>query len=96
MKKKKKAAPDTFSFKDLPEEEKQVVVDEIYERWQDMVFMNAKDQIREVFSDRVSLPDTLFSYDDLCITLKLNLVIGDITQVLGRHRRNKLKTGGGK
>jgi len=54
-----------------------------------MVFMNAKGRIREVFN-RVSVPSTLNTDDELFLSLQLHIVVGDIVQVLGRHRREKL------
>jgi len=80
---------DQFTFSALPEEEKDVVVNEIYERWKDIVYMNAKGRIRETFERSVSVPSTLTTDDDLYLSIRLHLVVGDIVQVLGRYRREK-------
>ena len=95
MKKNKKKTPavvdeeNRFTFSALPEEEKDVVVNEIYERWKDIVYMNAKGRIRETFERSVSVPSRLTTDDDLYLSIRLHLVVGDIVQVLGRYRREK-------
>ena len=80
---------DEFVFSELPEEEKQVVVNEIYERWKDVVYMNAKKCIRKIFEESVSVPSTLTTGDEINLGVHLHLVVGDIVQVLGRYRRKK-------
>ncbi len=89
---------DKFVFVELPEEEKVVVVEEIFERWKDMVYMNAKGRIRQVFERGVNVPSTLYTEDEINLSICLCLVVGDIVQVLGRYRRKKsgVQTGCGK
>ena len=78
----------TFSFSALSEQEKEFVINEIYERWKDMVYMNAKDHIRDIFEHRPVLR-VISTADQINLSLNINLVVGDIIQLLGRYRRKK-------
>jgi len=66
-----------------------VVVEEVFERWKDLVYMNAKEHIRKVFERSVIVPGTLHTKDEINLGVHLHLVVGDIIQVLGRYRRLK-------
>ena len=83
---KKDDTSEKLTFSLLPKEEKEVVINEIYERWKDIVYMNAKDHIRDIFEHRKSF-STICTTDKIQLSVDINLVVGDIIQVLGRYRR---------
>lgn len=83
--------PGEFVFSELPEEEKEIVINEIYERWKDVVYMNAKQHIREIFEEPKAF-SVLSTDDEIKVSLYLHLCVGDIIQVLGRYRRGKKRS----
>lgn len=76
----------------LTEEEKELVAKEMAERCKDVVYMHAHAQCRDtlnwVLKEDVS--DIMEQWgDEIVFDYKIHMLIGDVMQVLGRHRRNK-------
>ena len=53
-----------------------------------MVYMNAKHHIRDIFEHRPTIR-VVSTGDQINLSLNINLVVGDIIQVLGRYRRKE-------
>jgi len=81
----KKAKPEIPEEIILTPEEIELVVDELSERVKDMAYMTCKSKVRAMLSG-CKIYD-MSSGDSLTLTWKLDLVHGDILQIVGRNRR---------
>ncbi len=72
----------------LTKKEKKILVKEIAQRCKDVVYMNAERQAK-IIVNGFREGDFDKPGDQLIFNYKINMCIGDILQIIGRHRRKK-------
>jgi hypothetical protein len=74
----------------LTKKEKKILVKEIANRCKDMVYMQAKKQAKIIVDDiKYKSYDARKTGDELILHYDIKMCIGDILQIVGRHRRKK-------
>ena len=76
-----------LSFNDLTEHEKNVIITELAERCKDVVYINAEKITRDCLETMSGLHDLRKTDTPFAFTFRVEMLFGDILQVLGRERR---------
>lgn len=73
----------------ITEEEKELIIDELHKRMVDMIYINGKEKVRKELEGQWEKLDLSDSRQSMTFYYNIEMVHGDIMQVLGRNRREK-------
>ena len=73
-----------FIWKELPADEQELVLDELWERLKDIAFMHGKDRLRLALDGMHTILD---ENDIVTIGITVEFLITDVMQIVGRKRR---------
>src|SRR5512143_1436888 len=71
----------------ITEEEKELIIDELHKRMMDMIYMNGRERVTEKLEPHWSHLDLCDTRQTITFSYSIEMVTGDIIQVLGRKRR---------
>jgi len=73
----------------VTEAEMEKLIQELSERMKDVVYMEAENKIKEMLEELLPKLSTKITDDDIRLTFNVDLISGDIIQILGRERRTQ-------
>ena len=69
--------------------EREILIKELAERVRDMIYINAEKRVARMIDSIIGDIDEVVTDDPIEVTYTINMVSGDIIQIIGRERRNK-------